>query len=403
MYELGKENPLFTIIKMTRSLRIKNAETRDRLIARLLDPGGCFDFPIASNCEKRLANNDNDDKLPTTPKESQSKNSRKYATKKGKRIVKKVTSINPNKTIKKVVKVKVDKNSKKTKKIVIDVTKDDPKSRKSKNGSASTSLTPSLSSSSSSSSSSSTIVRKPSRLNTAHAQKVLLLGIVFATKEVTPSPATGQMYRDRVRCEAMVNLGYDVKTLDDKHDDDEDYAVECEKPSPWPIQRTAVEGTHCRANFSDPRRMWRKMKQIWGPKTRFDSIILDYFFCPEGYASVRWSENFFKETLPILAQRKILKSNGSIWLPNLAHVQEMLQKYRHILVDYFEWSRVKYPEYNPLYYATDKVEKSLSRCPDGRTNKTQLGPLHEVSDHIFFELKLSSSFRLSPTYIYDEE
>lgn len=376
---------------------MKNAETRDRLLARLLDSGGRYGIPMPSNGGKRIVNDDDDD-IPRTPKELQLKDSRTQKNKstKTKRIVKKATSITPNKSTKKVAKVKVNTNSKKTKKIMINVSKDDTKSKKNKSSNVSTS-------SSSPSSSSVTSVRKPSRLNTASDQKVLLLGIVFATKEVTPSPATGQMYRDRVRCEAMVDLGYNVKTLDDKHDDDEDYAVECEKPSPWPIQRTAVEGTHCRANFSDPRRMWRKMKQIWGSKTRFDSIILDYFFCPEGYASVRWSENFFRETLPIIAQRRILKNNGSVWLPNLAHVQEMLQKYRYILVDYFEWSRVKYPEYNPLYYATDKVEKSLSRCPDGRTNKTQLGPLHEVSDHIFFELKLSKAFKLAPTYIDDDE
>ena len=45
----------------------------------------------------------------------------------------------------------------------------------------------------------------------------LLLGMVYSNEK---DPITGQMFRDRVRCEAMENLGYIVKTLDDKHDGD---------------------------------------------------------------------------------------------------------------------------------------------------------------------------------------
>ena len=45
----------------------------------------------------------------------------------------------------------------------------------------------------------------------------LLLGMVYSNEK---DPITGQMFRDRVRCEAMEKLGYVVKTLDDKHDGD---------------------------------------------------------------------------------------------------------------------------------------------------------------------------------------
>ena len=45
----------------------------------------------------------------------------------------------------------------------------------------------------------------------------LLLGMVYSNEK---DPITGQMFRDRVRCEAMEKLGYIVKTLDDKHDGD---------------------------------------------------------------------------------------------------------------------------------------------------------------------------------------
>lgn len=45
----------------------------------------------------------------------------------------------------------------------------------------------------------------------------LLLGMVYSVEN---DPRTGQMFRDRVRCEAMERLGYNVKTMDDKHDGD---------------------------------------------------------------------------------------------------------------------------------------------------------------------------------------
>ena len=45
----------------------------------------------------------------------------------------------------------------------------------------------------------------------------LLLGMVYSLET---KASTGQMFRDRVRCEAMEDLGYVVKTMDDKHDGD---------------------------------------------------------------------------------------------------------------------------------------------------------------------------------------
>lgn len=85
----------------------------------------------------------------------------------------------------------------------------------------------------------------------------LLLGVVFATEQ---RAKRGQEYRDRVRCEAMERLGYQVKTLDNKHAD---------KDLP----------KHCTANFSDTRRMMKSMEGKW-PGEKFDHVILDYFFSP---------------------------------------------------------------------------------------------------------------------------
>jgi len=91
---------------------------------------------------------------------------------------------------------------------------------------------------------------------------VLLLGMVFAHSATEPK--RGQEFRDRVRCEAVNKLGYQVYTLDDKHSDFD-----------------ILE--HCDANFADPRRMVKRMKTRWTESIKFQHIILDYFFSPVNY------------------------------------------------------------------------------------------------------------------------
>ena len=95
----------------------------------------------------------------------------------------------------------------------------------------------------------------------------MLLGMVFSTEFV---PKVGQEFRDRVRCEELEGLGYSVKTLDDKHS-----------------AESLVHGKHCRANFTQPRRMLQSMEAAWGKGIQLDHIILDYFFSPVGWARVR--------------------------------------------------------------------------------------------------------------------
>lgn len=91
----------------------------------------------------------------------------------------------------------------------------------------------------------------------APKSNVLLLGMVFSEEF---EPKRGQEFRDRVRCEAMEKLGYEVKTLDTKHSDN-------------------VISKHVQADFTEPRRMLRSMKSKW-PNCVFQDIILDYFFSP---------------------------------------------------------------------------------------------------------------------------
>ena len=75
-------------------------------------------------------------------------------------------------------------------------------------------------------------------------------------------PNRGQEFRDMVRCKGLESLGYDVKTLDNKHDPER-----------------AVINKHCCTTFCDPRRMKQAMFSSW-PDKKFDAVILDYFFSP---------------------------------------------------------------------------------------------------------------------------
>ena len=95
-------------------------------------------------------------------------------------------------------------------------------------------------------------------------EEVLLLGMVFSAEF---QPKVGQEFRDRVRCEALERLGYSVKTLDDKHSDN------------------LLHGKHCRANFTQARRLLTSMELKWG-SIQLNHIILDYFFSPVGWARV---------------------------------------------------------------------------------------------------------------------
>lgn len=96
-------------------------------------------------------------------------------------------------------------------------------------------------------------------MNRRSRPRALLLGMVYSEEM---EPKRGQEYRDRVRCEALQNIGYNVYTLDNKHEDE-----------------VLSNGRHCTANFADARRMLRSMQNRWMDYS-FNEVILDYFFCP---------------------------------------------------------------------------------------------------------------------------
>jgi hypothetical protein len=217
-------------------------------------------------------------------------------------------------------------------------------------------------------------------------------------------PNRGQGFRDNVRCQALQDQGYTVLSLDDKHDED-DYPIEAKK--------------HCKANFADARRMMLSLRERWGTEYEFDHIILDYFFSPvstlliltnslpsmfnfthtncpifrfffvkqAGWARTRWTDNFFKETIPRMAIDCVIRAGGRFWLPNLKCVADALVEFKAVIEEHYEVEYIAKPEKNPLYSATQTVELQLLRCPDKLTNETQMRPLLDHSAFPFIVLK----------------
>lgn len=97
----------------------------------------------------------------------------------------------------------------------------------------------------------------------ADLPSALILGMAFHDKARSEQPTRGQGYRDRIRCEALERLNYNVRSLDNKHE-----------------EIISKESKHCQANFADARRMKSSMDELWPNREQYDHVILDYFFSP---------------------------------------------------------------------------------------------------------------------------
>ena len=173
--------------------------------------------------------------------------------------------------------------------------------------------------------------------------RVLCLGMFYSPPETHTTPNRGQGFRDSVRCQALEDEGYHVLSLDDKHDEED-----------WSF----VTKKHCKANFADARRMVNSLRDRWGYECAFDYVILDYFFSPAGWAKTRWSDNFFKETIPKIAENELINAGGQLWLPNLQCVTDSIERNFKAIDEYYTIELVRKPEKNPLYKATE-VRRAL--------------------------------------------
>jgi len=87
----------------------------------------------------------------------------------------------------------------------------------------------------------------------------------------------------------------------------------------------------------------------------------------------------------------LLSKNGKVWLPNLKCIEESLEDFNVIITEYFDISLVSDALENPLFLATENVEKQLLLCPDNLTNKTQIKPLLANSSKPFYVLTLKKN------------
>jgi hypothetical protein len=88
----------------------------------------------------------------------------------------------------------------------------------------------------------------------------------------------------------------------------------------------------------------------------------------------------------------MLQEGGKIWLPHLDCIQDSLEENIEILTRYFNIDLPRNYLTNPLYLATEKVEKELTRCPDLLTNDTQMKPLLDFSATPFYCLSLKTDW-----------
>jgi len=89
---------------------------------------------------------------------------------------------------------------------------------------------------------------------------ILVLGMVFDETNYNKSIIRGQEKRDLIRILSLVNLGYKVYSMDDKHQ--------------------PVIGKHCKANFNNSRRMFKSISDqlSFQINLKADYVLLDYFF-----------------------------------------------------------------------------------------------------------------------------
>ncbi len=98
----------------------------------------------------------------------------------------------------------------------------------------------------------------------------------------------------------------------------------------------------------------------------------------------------------MLAEENYLKKGAKIWLPNLNCIKESLDYFHPILRQYYTTRLVADPKTNPLYLATEDVERKLLKCPDKLTNKTQMDHIYEHSNQPFYVLTLKDEYEPVP-------
>jgi hypothetical protein len=84
----------------------------------------------------------------------------------------------------------------------------------------------------------------------------------------------------------------------------------------------------------------------------------------------------------------MLNTGGQIWIPHLDCTSNLLNDYFINSIDpFYDCYLEADANNNPLYEATEYVEQQLLLCPDNYTNKTQMKPYLDYSEHPFLLLE----------------
>ena len=210
----------------------------------------------------------------------------------------------------------------------------------------------------------------------------LLLAMVYAEEYRTS--VMGQEGRDRTRIDAMVQLGYNIYTADNKHPQLQKRLYrEPHKKSTRLVEVLTPLLRHCDTDFAG-RGFFRDLRARFGLGIQFDQVILDYFFSPIGYAKERWTKEFFFITLPNFVKEDIIAHGGCVWLPYLQYTYDMIQKYKGELELVYVISYVEDPNMNPLFYATgqEHVSARLRLFPEPLVNENQIATLNAATPFI---------------------
>ncbi len=140
--------------------------------------------------------------------------------------------------------------------------------------------------------------------------KVLLAGLFFSAELPNTNPGYGQHYRDRLRCQSLARKGFQLETMDDKHQQDD-----CE-----------TDHNHYNVNCSVPSAVVNELVKRHGSNyiELYDLIIVDYNFAPGSEYQRTWNA-FISKTIPLMYSTRLLKSGGCILLPGWREVGKTLQ------------------------------------------------------------------------------
>ena len=78
------------------------------------------------------------------------------------------------------------------------------------------------------------------------------------------------------------------------------------------------------------------MDSNW-PGLIFHHIILDYFYTPNFWHALHFSERMYTIILPLLASKGAIPIGGEVWLPHIPCIQERLERLKVDELGYSIW------------------------------------------------------------------